>query len=314
MHTIEISHPTPKQLRKLISGERVRIKKGTGFNLVVHPATYNIVAKAFNRERGAEIGLSPEELNAMNMISGVQRIQQYDTSGNPILPEAPIVTPQQIQQRPPAPDRHINPHGMGLRQHIGTSGVRNLHKVNDMASQIGQVKHFDEMNKQLGTNFDYLGRAGYDKAASNKLTASFIEDSINARHKKASPSYSTESPISRGSGLRQDRTVMGQGVRLSESVHNTQALQSQPLNENFQMNHFLPPQFQLHKEIHGGAIIKGFSEDAPPAFTSKNDESDFKMRQHLNPSQRAGGVGLYSGGTGGSGLYASGRAGRGLGP
>jgi hypothetical protein len=77
------------------------------------------------------------------------------------------------------------------------------------------------------------------------------------------------------------------------------------------MNHFLPPQFQLHKDIHGGQITSKFTEDAPPAFTSKNDETDFKMRQHLNPSQRNGGTGLYSGGTG---LYASGRAGRGLGP
>lgn len=56
---------SPKQLSKLRRGHKVRITKGIegeGFNLIVHPDRYNIISKTFNKGKGAEIALSPEEI------------------------------------------------------------------------------------------------------------------------------------------------------------------------------------------------------------------------------------------------------------
>ena len=71
MHRILTIDASPKQLSKLRNGHAVRIKKGTGFNLIVHPETYNLVSRAFAKSKGMEIALSPEELEmnrARNMF------------------------------------------------------------------------------------------------------------------------------------------------------------------------------------------------------------------------------------------------------
>lgn len=54
-----------KQLSKLRNGHKVRIApaiEGEGFNLIIHPERYNIVSRAFNKGKGTEIQLSPEEI------------------------------------------------------------------------------------------------------------------------------------------------------------------------------------------------------------------------------------------------------------
>jgi hypothetical protein len=61
MHHISLNL-SPKQASKLRNGHKVRVKKGEGFNLIVRPETYHIVSKAFTRNKGAEIALSPEEI------------------------------------------------------------------------------------------------------------------------------------------------------------------------------------------------------------------------------------------------------------
>ena len=60
MHVISIS-ASPGQLSKLRRGHNVRIKRGEGFNLVVHPERYNIVARAFRSNKGVQLALTPEE-------------------------------------------------------------------------------------------------------------------------------------------------------------------------------------------------------------------------------------------------------------
>jgi len=62
MHLITIDS-SPAQLRKLRKGQAVRIKKGTGFNLLVSPSTYNIVSRAFNKGKGSQVKLTDEELD-----------------------------------------------------------------------------------------------------------------------------------------------------------------------------------------------------------------------------------------------------------
>ena len=378
MHTIEINHPSKAQLRKLRKGGKIRIRKGTGFQLNVHPETYNLVARAFNRNKGLEFGLTTEELQANNIEVPVQSLQQFDSTGQPITTPTNTTNvalgPTPMQRlpirpaQPPAPhmmvgggifgqnfDKFLNKHHIrkhaytvgdaikpavkglasyGIRSaalagmaaapefaipigvaglvasHVasdyldrpgkyqGTSGVKNDYKHNDIHNQVKQIKHFGEMNDSLGTNFDYMGRAGYNKAHSDMATSKMTEDSINARRRTAPNDIM-------GSGFhhhiphahlhRLDRTVSGRGAPVVNH-----ALVSQPMNENFNMNNHLPPSFQVHKvgdhdTIHGGKLVHGYDETNPPAFESQPESSDF-IRQHTKAPKK------------GKGLYASGRA------
>jgi hypothetical protein len=53
------------QLSKLRNGHKVRISpavQGTGCNLLIHPDRYDLVSKSFNRGKGMEIQLTPQEI------------------------------------------------------------------------------------------------------------------------------------------------------------------------------------------------------------------------------------------------------------
>jgi len=68
MHLISFD-ASSRQLNKLKKGQPVRIKKGSGFNLVVNPSTYNLVSRAFSKNKGLELKLSPEELDVNESLS-----------------------------------------------------------------------------------------------------------------------------------------------------------------------------------------------------------------------------------------------------
>ena len=57
-------HASPAQVRRLRNGHSVRVKKGTGFNVLVHPSTFHLASKSFNKEKGYQLKLSPEEIQA----------------------------------------------------------------------------------------------------------------------------------------------------------------------------------------------------------------------------------------------------------
>lgn len=79
MHLISFN-ASPRQISKLRNGHKVRIKKGTGFNLVVHPENYKLVSRAFTRNKGTELKLSPEELELNKSLSP----EQHNELGNNI--------------------------------------------------------------------------------------------------------------------------------------------------------------------------------------------------------------------------------------
>ena len=67
MEQVEIQI-SPKQKSKLRNGHKVRIKKpkmkGEGMNLIVSPMNFSLITRAFTRNKGAEVVLSPEEILA----------------------------------------------------------------------------------------------------------------------------------------------------------------------------------------------------------------------------------------------------------
>jgi len=65
-HVIHIK-ASPKQLAKLRKGHRVRISpamEGEGFNLIVDPSRYDTLSRTFNRGKGMQIQLTPQEIVA----------------------------------------------------------------------------------------------------------------------------------------------------------------------------------------------------------------------------------------------------------
>ena len=66
---------SPKQLSKLRNGHKVKIApamSGEGINLIIDPAKYNHISRAFNRGKGSMVQLSPEEIrvNAETEMEG----------------------------------------------------------------------------------------------------------------------------------------------------------------------------------------------------------------------------------------------------
>jgi hypothetical protein len=79
-----------RQLSKLKKGHKVRIKKGTGFNLVINPSTYQLVARAFTKNKGVEVKLSPEELDANKVMNPEQHAELSSAMDKNLFSELPF--------------------------------------------------------------------------------------------------------------------------------------------------------------------------------------------------------------------------------
>ena len=218
MHQISID-ASPHQLRKLKRGHKVRVKKGSGFNLLVHPETYNIVARAFGKNKGVELSLSQEEL-------------QHNAQS--LSPEKHKST--ELMQNPPDEEEEEEVmEGSGLKGHGS------------------HIKLANELNKHLGTNYGYLSRAGMDNAMGAKESARLIKLGIDARH-MLSPKvdvHGSLEPRSRMIGGALERGSVQQKGRLLSS-YCPPACISQPFSANWQMQFFLPPQYQHFND--GGSM------------------------------------------------------------
>jgi hypothetical protein len=224
MHQISID-ASPHQIRKLMRGHKVRIKKGTGFNLLVHPDTYNIVSRAFGKDKGVELSLSMEELQQNTMPS-----PEMQTSNT--LMQTPTDNTQGDAQSQPVAQ------GSGLGRHGA------------------HIKLTSELNRHLGTNYGYLSRAGLDNAMAGKESARLAKLGIDARYQLAPTvdvNGGTQQPRSRMIGGRIERDSIQQRGRLLSS-YAPPALVSQPFSANWQMQFFLPPQYQ---HFNDGAGMSG---------------------------------------------------------
>ena len=89
MHLISFD-ASPRQVSKLRNGHKVRIKRGSGFNLVVSPSTYHLVSRAFKKNKGVELSLSPEELNENEALSPEQHDAMAETVDESLFTHKPF--------------------------------------------------------------------------------------------------------------------------------------------------------------------------------------------------------------------------------
>lgn len=64
-----------RQKSKLRNGHKVRVKRGEGCNVIVNPSTFNLLNKSFGKAKGAEIALSPEEVELNRGIAPEQHLE-----------------------------------------------------------------------------------------------------------------------------------------------------------------------------------------------------------------------------------------------
>lgn len=230
---------SPSQLRKLRKGLPVRVKKGTGFNIIVHPTTYNRVSRAFSKNKGLELALSQEELkhNEEGYEEGDDMRALLNSKGSMIpSPSAPSKmgeTQQPISR---------GTEGQGLFRKVKRSIKDNVHRA----------KLADSLNDHLQANYDYMGRAGVDNAVQMAKQAGMSKLGINARKALSTVLDGNDNddnavpPRSRmyikGGSLTERSTIGLNGGMIHTFV--PPALISQPFSANFQMQHFMPPQFQ----------------------------------------------------------------------
>lgn len=241
------------QMKSLHKGKKVRVKKGKGFELMVHPMTYNIVSRAFDKGKGSQIQLSPEEItmnkNGESSMDGtgvgditLKDIYKTGKHGVNKAIDAAVYTGEAYQN-------YRDKKGKGVGCSVGCGApeqsTRVYHRGHDLKGVQSHVQLMNDLNKQLGTNYGYLARAGMDNALANKESASLAKMGIDARYRDAPvmTMNSTQGPPSRAVGGQLERSSVGRNGGMISSFY-PPALVSQPFSANFQFQHFLPPQYQ----------------------------------------------------------------------
>jgi hypothetical protein len=268
MHTLQID-ASPHQLRKLKKGLMVRIKKGTGFELLVHPTTYNIVSRAFNKGKGSQVKLSPEELEMNQAISKAispeaHGIAQAGTSMpvRTLAASGPALAPSPMTGGKIGRVKKANKWqtfvDSTLRDTIDTGGKAGR-VYNDTTSPMARMgfgigcgissdanRHLNQaLNEQLGHGYGRLARAGMDNYLNSQNSALMTKHGIDARRGliDAGHGYDAFASHSRMNGGAIEKSTVGlKGSMLH--AYMPPALVSQPFSANFQFQHFLPVQFQ----------------------------------------------------------------------
>jgi len=174
-------------------------------------------------------------------------------SGGTLAPLAPYLIPAAAALSAGAVDYIDNPD----KYH---DTYRKVRHGNTLEKSEEKAKANEIINKHLGTNYDYMNRAGLQHAGANELLSRMNDSSVAQRY--AQPVMSTGSdPSMYGYGVhhsRRKKLMEGGTIGLNGNHVNyfPQALVSQPLTANFAMSHFLPPQYQ-HLNNGGESMIMG---------------------------------------------------------
>jgi hypothetical protein len=303
---------SPKQMSKLRNGHKVRIKKprmeGEGMNLIVSPENFSIVSRAFTRNKGSEIILSPQEILAnreqapsmegMGIFgnrfdAGVEkaigrrgRKKVYGFAKDVLNPLAKTALYAGIASGATAlsalqPELVplILPAAAGTADFLGDyldkpSDFYSKPNRKTLAKKQLEQQALNQLNSQLGTNMGYMTQAGLGKALQDKATQQLTSSAIQAqealmnRLSMGMANLNTLSPQEKlllkgtpyenmiGSGLyagkglyagsRQGGAIVGTNGGFVKKM--PQALQSQPLAENFQFRYTLPVALQQLKK------------------------------------------------------------------
>lgn len=198
---------SPKQMSKLRNGHKVRIKKptmeGAGVGLIVNPENFSNITRAFTKNKGSEIVLSPQEIlanreqapmmegegifgktfdrKAQQLLGkrGKKKIYQYAKDVlNPVakgaltagLGSLAITQPELLPFLAPALPMAFDYLDRPSSYQSNVGGPRAKQYLNQQA--------LDKLNAELGTDMGYLSRAGIGQALQNKASQQMTASSI----------------------------------------------------------------------------------------------------------------------------------------
>lgn len=255
MKPVEIK-ASAKQLSKLRNGHAVRIQKaieGQGIILLVHPERFDPISRSFNKGKGVEISLTPQELQANSEMKGgsifgsafrgVKRAARKTVKGvmrmaGEVAPEAGALALGGLATLSGQPEliplAAVAGHHLGSRLQNNIGGPRNRIAPRSLQGAVEQNELFSDLNRDLGTHYGNLSRANLENAVSHSKSASYIRQGISGR------------------GFRSEKGSVGLSGSLVAQGRLPPALMSQPFSANFQFQHTLPVQFQ--KFSKGGGL------------------------------------------------------------
>lgn len=292
MHLISFD-ASPRQVSKLRNGHSVRIKRGTGFNLVVNPGNYHLVNRSFTKNKGMELKLSPEELEVNRNLSPEQHEELGDSMNNELFEHLPFAEGGSIFKKinkalhsktAKRIGRELKPFTRALK----STGKEILHQKLAEAHMAGADAYGDDPRvaglMNIGASMGHekiaglgLGAGLYAYPSGRGISAHHALQMANmatahANHQLAKMHNATVhgqitqppikrywddalAPHSRGYGIHNHyNMIRGRGSLLSEDHILPPALQSQPYGANFHMQFQLPPQYHKYND---GTDVEG---------------------------------------------------------
>lgn len=289
MHLISFD-ASPRQLSKIKNGHKVRIKKGAGFNLIVNPSNYNLVSRAFTKNKGVDIKLSPEEIESNKGMSPDEHQQMSEEMNKDLFQHLPYAEGGSIFKKVKKAlysdtakkiGRELKPLSRALKQtgrEIAHEKIAEAHMAgaekyghNEHASRLMNIGA-DMAHEKVGSGLYAYGRgmnAHHALKLANMATA-HANHQLSKMHNASVHGMITQPPIkqywddinaphSRGSGMHNHyNMIRGRGSLLGGERDLPPALQSQPYGANFHMQFQLPPQYHKYNDgtdVEGRGLI-----------------------------------------------------------
>jgi hypothetical protein len=242
-----------KQLSRLRNGHRVLIKKeemeGGGINLLVNPQTYNPVIKAFSKNKGILVQLTPDEI-LLNKAQGADAEgsgifgKKFDRAVGKVIGKKAQKVVYDVADKVGKPI--VKKAIKDLQKYAPELGATAL---SGLATATGNPE-LAPMAAELGSK---LGKIAGDAGASyanKKLDGKGLTPRGMGLTPVGVGLYTGSRVMGRGK-LREVSSISCGGGLLRTQSHLPPALMSQPYSANFQFQHTLPPAYTQHIKGNG---------------------------------------------------------------
>ena len=257
-----------RQHSKLKHGEKVRVKRGKGLCLIVNPGNYNLVNKAFRKNKGIEIQLTPEEIEENRSFSPEVHHDQMDEdlfekdgmSGQGLFSHFGrklkntgktifhgLSSANATAKKNPISRAVINTVAPMLAKELTTAGLTYIGVDPTMAKSLGNVS-------SSGT------KAGLKAGGYGLYAGAGLSSFDKLRNQNIGSFHAGQNDSLMGSKFRSNQRginyISGRGSFINNNTpYSHPALSSQPFSQNFNMQYQLPPQYQ---KLHNGTNQEGF--------------------------------------------------------
>jgi hypothetical protein len=311
MHTIQID-ASPAQMRRLRKGHKVRVKKGCGFELLVHPSTYNIVSRSFNKGKGSEVQLSPEEIQ-MNTRGVSPEEHNPSLQGKGIMDDIIDAHPVAREIRKAVGrgvmDDIIDAHPVAreIRKAVGR-GV-----MDDMVGDFRGLSNPMQFGSDMGHAFDqqYLDKIkngskrafgqGVKKGGDIRDIASHVNLMNNLNeHLGTNYGYLSRAGMDNAIAGAKSNALSKMGI---DARYASAPYSQVPLGMDGPIGRMVGGKLEKGTVGLGGSMISSY---VPPALVSQPFSANFQFQHFLPPQYQHFNTGVGSIGTdvmGGSGLY-----------